>query len=338
MSLLTRDEFRAKVFERDKSLCIMCGKTAQDAHHIVERRLWGNGGYHLANGASLCETCHWHAEATVISCADLRSKAGIKIAMLPEHLSTDQEYDKWGNPIMPNGTRLKGELFYDENVQKILKEGNVLHLFINRVKFPRTYHLPWSPGLTSDDKKMYEYDPFKGKSVVATVKMDGENTTLYNDGLHARSLIYEPHESRNYIKMLHARIAKDIPDGWRVCGENLYAKHSIHYTDLKAHFQVFSIWNARNECFSWEETLDYASLLGLETVDVIYEGPGDRELLQSLHREGTEGYVVRNKFGFSYSQYKNEVGKFVRANHVTTDKHWKSQKVEPNLLRTNEAK
>ena len=71
---------------------------------------------------------------------------------MPPHLYRDQPYDKWGNPVLPNGTRLRGELFDDASVQKVLAP--VLALFTDRVKYPRTYHLPWSPGLTDDDRKL----------------------------------------------------------------------------------------------------------------------------------------------------------------------------------------
>jgi 5-methylcytosine-specific restriction endonuclease McrA len=45
--LLTRDEFRVGVFARDGKTCVACGKPGQDAHHIIERRLWPDGGYYL---------------------------------------------------------------------------------------------------------------------------------------------------------------------------------------------------------------------------------------------------------------------------------------------------
>ena len=38
--LLTRDQFRNGVFARDGNRCVLCGNIAQDAHHILERRLW----------------------------------------------------------------------------------------------------------------------------------------------------------------------------------------------------------------------------------------------------------------------------------------------------------
>ncbi len=178
MQLLTRDQFREGVFAREGHTCVICAAQAQDAHHIIERRLFPDGGYYLDNGASLCGEHHLQAEQTTLSADVIREKASITNIVLPPHLYRDQEYDKWGNPMLANGTRLKGDLFFDESVQKILAEGGVLTLFTNHVKYPRTHHLPWSPGLTKDDRQMSVDDPFKGQEVVATIKMDGENTSI----------------------------------------------------------------------------------------------------------------------------------------------------------------
>lgn len=108
--LLTRDEFRERVFERDGHKCVMCESPAKDAHHIMERRLFKDGGYYLDNGASLCEKHHMMAEQTVLSCEQIRSAAKIDCIVLPEHLYDDLTYDKWGNIIMPNGMRLKSKV------------------------------------------------------------------------------------------------------------------------------------------------------------------------------------------------------------------------------------
>jgi hypothetical protein len=325
--LLTRDDFRNAVFQRDGYQCVICKQAAADAHHIIERRLFPDGGYYLDNGASLCGPHHLEAEQTVLSCERIREAIGVKVPVLPPHLYADQPYDKWGNPILPNGTRLRGDLFFDESVQKVLAQGNQLGLFTNRVKYPRTYHLPWSPGLTKDDRSMSVEDPFAGRNVVVTIKQDGENTTLYNDFMHVRSINYEPHVSRNWVKAVHGRMAHDIPKDWRVCGENLYAVHSIHYKNLADWFQVFGIWNERNQCLSWDDTKEYAALLGLNTVPVIYEGPGDRKYIDSLYRaeyngDPCEGYVVRVRESFDYSQFRTSVGKYVRKDHVQTHRHW----------------
>lgn len=130
--LLTRDEFRNKVFERDQHRCVICGNEVKDgvkldAHHIIERRLWSDGGYYLDNGATLCDRgnsngfpmgCHSDAEVTTLSVEDIRIAAGIEKIALPEDMYSDHVYDKWGNIVLDNGKRTKGPLFYDESVQK----------------------------------------------------------------------------------------------------------------------------------------------------------------------------------------------------------------------------
>lgn len=173
--LLHREEFQAQVFERDKHKCIVCELPAKDAHHLTERRLFENSGYYIDNGVSLCAEHHIEAETTKLTAQRLRELAKIEQVILPDHLYDEYEYDKWGNIIQPNGTRLKGELFYDESVQKILKQGNVLDEFIPYVKYPRTFHVPFSQSVSKDDKVLNDMSMFEGQQVVITVKLDGEN-------------------------------------------------------------------------------------------------------------------------------------------------------------------
>jgi hypothetical protein len=332
--LLTRDEFREAVFARDKNKCVVCDQPAADSHHIIERRLWPDGGYYLDNGVSLCGDHHLAAEATTISCHELRRLAKLARVVLPPHLHEDQEWDKWGNPILMNGQRLRGELFDDESVQKILKP--LLHLFTSRVKYARTYHLPWSPGVTDDDRVQADLSRLESGPVVVTAKMDGECTTMYRDYLHARSLEFQPHPSRERVKALHGAIAHDIPDGWRLCGENLFAQHSIHYTRLKAHFLVFSVWNDKNECLSWDEAVEWSALLGLQTVPVLYAGKWSEAEIKRLYQptldgDPCEGYVVRTADSFHYRDFRYCVAKFVRVNHVAVHGgHWANRVVVPN--------
>lgn len=240
-TLLSRDAFKEAVFARDKMRCVFpwCDNAAVDAHHIMERRLWGDGGYYLENVASVCAECHVKCEMTNISVEDVRRYAGINRIVVPEHLYQDQIYDKWGNPIMTNGSRLKGELFDDPSVQKILSAGNVLHLFVDWVKYPRTYHLPWSCSISNDDRILHDLSCFQNRRVIVTEKMDGENTTMYRDHIHARSVDSRNHPSRNWVKNLWGRLSHDIPSGWRICGENLFATHSISYSNLQSYFLDF---------------------------------------------------------------------------------------------------
>ena len=315
---LTRKQFREGVFERDNNKCVICGESADAAHHIVERRIWGEScGYYLDNGASLCPEHHIEAEQTVLSCEAIREAAGITSILLPEHLYEEYIYSKWGDIILPDGRRLKGELFYDESVQKILRSGNVLDLYCSYIKYPRSMHFPWSGKTTDDDRMLRDAKHFEGKEVVVSLKMDGENSSLYRDYFHARSIDGNSHASQSYVKNLHYKIAYNIPEDWRLCGENLYAKHSIKYNNLKSYFMLFSIWNERNECLDWDETLEWAELLGLETVPVIYEGIWDEDKIKSFSNikeyngDLVEGYVVRVRSGFSYGDFRISVAKYV---------------------------
>jgi hypothetical protein len=340
--LLTRDEFRSSCFERDKNSCVIC-KSKEDlcVHHIVERRLFSDGGYYAENGATVCPKCHILCEQTTISVEEVRSACGISETkkVIPSHLYRDVVYDKWGNPILPNGTRLKGEIYNDLSIQKILKEGGFENSFVHYVKYPRTYHVPWSQGFTDDDRINPTMSMFEDKRVIVTTKMDGENTTMYTDYIHARSVDSKNHPSRNYIKGLWAQFCGDIPEGWRLCGENLYAKHSIHYKDLPSYLMCFSIWNEHNVCLDWDQTQEWFSLLNVLSVPVIYDGIYDEKMIKSLwdekKKEQTEGYVIRIANEFSYGDFKASVAKFVRKNHVTSETHWAKQNVVPNEIKRN---
>lgn len=331
-SLLTRDEFRTAVFARDSHKCVICGEAGQDAHHILERRLFDDGGYYLSNGATLCARHHIEAEQTALSVEEIRKAAGIDAPALPSHFYPDECYDKWGNIVWGNGRRTKGELMSDASVQKILDSAGLLNEFLPYVKYQRTLHLPWSPGITSDDKVHKSLAGFEGEEVVVTTKMDGENTTLYDDYYHARSLDSNSHPSQSWARNFHAKLAHNIPTGWRICGENLYAQHSITYTALPSYFMAFSIWNERNECLSWDDTIEWCKLLDLTWVPVLYRGPWNEEAVKKCHSKEQEGYVVRVTRSFPFAEFRRVVGKYVRAGHVQTTHHWKAKAVVPNGL------
>lgn len=335
--LMTRDEFRCAVFERDQNKCVICRLVGQDAHHILERRLFDDGGYYLSNGATLCGFCHVLAEQTVLSVETIRQEAGIVAPKIPNHFYPDVQYDKWGNIILANGRRTKGELFEDESVQKILASAGVLDSFYPYTKYPRSMHLPWSPGKTSDDKVIRSLDGFIGQEVVITEKMDGENTSMYSDYFHARSLDSSPHPSQSWARNFHSKIKHDIPKGWRICAENLYAQHSVSYCSLESYLLMFSIWNDSNFCLSWDETLEWSNLIGVPMVPVLYRGLWDESIARGFDVKGdkakvSEGYVVRVARRFHLNEFPSVLAKYVRENHVQTSHHWKFQAIIPNKL------
>ena len=335
--LLSRDQFREAVFARDKGKCVCCGDAAVDAHHVIDRALFEDGGYYIDNGVSVCAPCHMKCESTEISVEQVRTAACIKHPVVPDHFEADQPYDKWGNPVLPNGQRMRGEIFDRENVQKALAQSGAISLFTTRAKYPRTPHAYWSIGGTSDDSRLSNFDRFVGKRVVQTIKMDGENSTLYRDYYHARSIDGRHHPSRDWLKAFWASIRDGIPDDWRVVGENLFAKHSIGYADLKSYFLGFSIWTNKNECLAWDDTLEWFDLLGIEPVETVYDGPFDEAVIRARSiPTGQEGTVTRLAAGFPYAQFRSSVFKVVRENHVQTDSHWMHGPVIRNELAGNE--
>jgi hypothetical protein len=340
--LLTRDDFRNGVFKRDGHACVVCGSTSgqMDAHHIIERRLFHDGGYYLDNGVTLCSHDHILAEKTVVTVNSLRNLIGVEHPVIPEHLYGDYSYDKWGNILLTNGSRIQGELYHDESVQKILRDIIGTGVFIPYIKYPRTYHVPWTGSNTTDDRTIGDMSHFGDMSeVVVTEKMDGENATIYSDGyFHARSIDGNQHPSQTWLINQIQNWWFDLPTGWRVCGENLYATHSIKYDSLDNLFQVFSIWDENNMCLSWDETVYWCELLGLSHVGVLYRGVYDEDLIRSikLDVDVQEGYVIRNVDGFHYSGFRRNTAKYVRFNHIQSTVHnWRSNWDSRNINKVN---
>ena len=210
---------------------------------------------------------------------------------------------------------------------------------MNYIKYPRTFHLPWSEGSTSDDKTLKDVDHFLNVEVVVTEKLDGENSNLYNNYFHARSLDGRDHVSRHWLKQLQQQIGYQIPDGWRICGENLYAQHSISYDNLPSYFLAFSIWDENNICLNWDDTVDFLNELNLFHVPILYRGIWNEEKIKQCFTGISqcggiqEGYVIRIVNSFHYDDFEKCVAKFVRKNHVQTDDHWIHGEITKNKLR-----
>ena len=177
-----------------------------------------------------------------------------------------------------------------------------------------------------------------GQSVVISEKMDGENTTIYADGyIHARSIDGRSHPSRDWVKAhIMPKIQGNIPENFRVCGENLYAKHSIGYEALKSYFLVFSVWKDER-CLDWEETLEWVRLLELNHVPILFSGKLAENTLEKIQGSSdpnkSEGFVVRSQAGFTLDAFGENIMKFVRQGHVQTEEHWMRTKITPNSLK-----
>lgn len=209
------------------------------------------------------------------------------------------------------------------------------------VKYPRTPHLPWSVG-TSDDRTLKNDSHFIGKRVIATIKMDGENTTIYNDYIHARSIDSESHPSQSWVRGLQGTIGYLLDDDMRVCGENLYAKHTIKYENLNSYFQGYSFWKGET-CYNWDDTLDLFEFLHIEPVKTFYEGIYEAKEIHKRFEElypKEEGYVIRLADSFPAERFMDSMAKYVQPEFRQaindSDKHWRDGKIERNELIKNE--
>ena len=97
--------------------------------HIMDRKLFKDGGYYLNNAASVCSEHHFDCEYTRISVKSVYEACKIKNPILPEGFEKDLEYDKWGNIIVDQYKIIPGPLFNDTAVQKIFKENGTIWKF-----------------------------------------------------------------------------------------------------------------------------------------------------------------------------------------------------------------
>lgn len=211
-------------------------------------------------------------------------------------------------------------------------------------KYSRTYHYTFSPGTTSDDRIHHHYwDQLQEwGTIVHTEKLDGENTCLNQYGVFARSHAAPTlHPWANYLKEKWHFIKNDLDD-LEIFGENLYAIHSIRYEALEQHFYVFAV-RQNDQWLSWEEVKFYADLLDFPVVPEIdipiitIEKEFQSTLINAAQQHSKfqsidaythqacnmEGIVSRNAEAFHVNDFSNNVFKYVRAQHVKTDVHWR---------------
>lgn len=222
-------------------------------------------------------------------------------------------------------------------------------------KYPRTYHIPWSPGATSDDKKLdaqwFYANDWAGSEIVITEKLDGENTCFTRDDVFSRSHATPTRSpwSRNLWDNdgLLWKIKDKIGEGELIYGENLYGEHSIHYDELPNYFFIFAVRsiNGCDDWLDWESVQTVAEILGVPTVPVLWHGTIESEpqlrriiteemALPSMFGKEKEGVVVRKVNWFSNKDFPKNVCKWVRPNHVQTDKHWTKNWKKAELINT----
>ena len=207
-------------------------------------------------------------------------------------------------------------------------------------KYPRTYHLPWSPGTTSDDKKLSGdwFDMYKGKEIIITEKLDGENIAINRYDCYARSH-GAPTRSPWSINIwgkdgIFQNIYDKLGENEWIFGENLYGEHSIHYDKLPNYYFLFAVMDTEEYVwYSWDEIRLVSEIIKIPTVPELWRGIIESEeqlkyLVNkfvnqpSVYGDTREGVVIRNSNEFPIDEFSKNVCKWVRPNHVQTDEHW----------------
>jgi len=218
-------------------------------------------------------------------------------------------------------------------------------------KYGRTYHYDFSPGTTSDDRINRDWYDHIQKMVktIDTEKLDGENRCMNGIGKFARShAAPTTNPWASHLNAKYAMIKNDLKEGdIELFGEDIYAVHSIHYPNIKEHFYIFGV-RILDKWVCWEEVEWYASIFDFPTVPVVSINevkllskediqnrvitesakPSEFGSFQVLAKNGfgkacsREGIVTRNYDEFDVEVQHENIFKYVRKDHVSTDEHW----------------
>ena len=198
-------------------------------------------------------------------------------------------------------------------------------------KYNRSNHLFFfSPNLQNDDRKADSIFPLLNREIIISEKLDGSNTCFTKDFCFGRSHAAPTNNPWDVkVRELHSILKHSISEGMWLFGEGMEAIHSITYSNLTSVFYLFNI-KYENKWLSWQEVEDYAYLLDIPTVPVLYKGifKTEKELKDTIIKLAEqpselggerEGIVIRVADEFDNDNFSTYLQKFVRANHVRTD-------------------
>jgi hypothetical protein len=305
---MSRETFRRQCVERDGGECLVpwCNNEVTvdpdgpgEVHHVIERELWPNGGYIADNGASLCNDHHRMAEQNEIPPQALWRWADIRYVPYPfnNNGTMDVAETKYGPNIDKWGEELQGPPHW--SLREYHKYPSTRHLL---PLYWRSYRSTADERADRDDTGLTSVESFLGIPLVVTIKMDGSNAMLVSDAdepVRARNGSHADHESFDHLKQAYwdRNVYERLPSHLQVFGENMYAKHSIHYgcsegisdseeagdsslsTDcggcdernqapaVADLFLVFGVYDTRYDLWlSWPEVERVADRIGFETV------------------------------------------------------------------------
>lgn len=206
-------------------------------------------------------------------------------------------------------------------------------------KYPRTLYWPDSPSIASNDKTIKNVYDFIDVHVAILEKLDGSNCVLRNGEVFNRG--GNPPSNADWnamVKKHHAWKTKQLAKNLSFYGENLYGVHAIEYDAMPEEdtFRLFAIKDEETNTFlSWRKVEEFADLLDIKTVPVLFRGSMSsideiNDMLETLMKQGSslgkeiEGLVVRDMSEIKSRNFSRAVMKYVREGHVQADaRHWR---------------
>ena len=157
---------------------------------------------------------------------------------------------------------------------------------------------------------------------------------MTDEGVYARShATFTTSAWSREVRQLHKLSVEDeLGDGVFLFGENMEGIHSIEYSNLESYFYIFGIRD-NDIWIPWEKVEEYSYLLDIPTVPVLFKGVVNsakelQQIVEDLVSKPSElggqreGIVVRTAGMFHNDDFADNVMKWVRKGHVSTDVHW----------------
>lgn len=206
-------------------------------------------------------------------------------------------------------------------------------------KYPRTYHLPFSPGVQSDDKIIRDIKPFIGREVTVTEKADGGCTILSQGEAWSRASGNPATEGWfAMVRKWHAWKTSTWDPNTSLYGEDLYGIHAIDYGEIPENntFRPFNLLQD-GKWSSYDHRIKVIEGLEMVPVPLVFRGVfnSEKQLSTFLANEikkpsrltnagsSIEGFVIQSVDEFAFEDFSYNVCKYVRANHVQSNTHWR---------------
>lgn len=204
-----------------------------------------------------------------------------------------------------------------------------------KIKIPRTPHLSFSKSISEDD--LVSDEILEQEKILATEKLDGSSVAIDRNNVYSRSGKPATKKMFDLLKAYHAKVSYLIPEKYVLYGEWLHTPHSIEYENLpeiplflfaSRYIDRSGIGNQivggfKGDVFEDFDSMEYwADKIGIQTVPtfgafnpkIISAENFVEDLVQLPSNLGgeMEGVVARSPGGFKYSEYEDNVSKYVR--------------------------